>query len=424
MATSLRNLDPASAASPAPACRFCSTPLRRSLVDLGVSPPSNAYLKPEDLARPETFYPLHARVCERCFLVQIEAFQRPDEIFDGYRYFSSYSSSWLRHCEIYAGQTIERFGLDARSQVVEVASNDGYLLQYFKARGIPVLGIEPASNVAEFARTRGIPTHARFFGSATAEDLRRDGIGADLLAGNNVLAHVPELNDFVRGLSLLLNPGGVLTMEFPHLLRLMAETQFDTIYHEHFSYFSLLTVERLFARHGIALFDVEELPTHGGSLRIYGAPAASGRPVCAAIGALKARERDAGLDRLAAYAGFAREVHRVKRDLLRFMVDARDAGKSVVGFGAAAKGNTLLNYCGIGPELLDYVVDSSPHKQGLFLPGSRIAIHAPERILRTQPDYVLILPWNLKHEISAEAEFIRDWGGKFVVPIPRLEILP
>jgi SAM-dependent methyltransferase len=404
-------------------CRFCKSPLETTFLDLGTQPPSNSYLHAVDLSRMEPFYPLHAYVCSDCHLVQLEQFQTPKEIFGDYAYFSSYSASWLNHAETYCDAMIERFDLGAVNQVVEIASNDGYLLQYFVKRDVPVLGVEPAANVAQVAENKGVPTRVAFFGRSTAEELVADGLSADLLVGNNVLAHVPDLNDFVAGLKILLKPDGVLTMEFPHLLQLMNGNQFDTIYHEHFSYFSLLSVERIFAAHGIALFDVEELPTHGGSLRIYGCHANSDRLLGQRVAALKSREIAAGLNTLSAYKGFVEQVKSVKRGLLSFLIKAKEDGKSIAAFGAAAKGNTLLNYCGIGTDMVDYVADSSPHKQGLCLPGSHIPIVDPDRIRQTQPDLLLILPWNLTKEIIAANDFIRAWGGKFVVPIPAVNVI-
>ena len=406
------------------ACRFCAAPLERTMVDLGSSPLANSYLEPADLDRAEPFYPLCVFVCERCWLAQLPAVATPEQIFGDYAYFSSYSTSWLEHARRYCAAMTERFGLGAASQVIEVASNDGYLLRHFVERGVPVLGIEPAANVAAAALAAGIPTEVRFFGRAAAEDLVARGFGADLLLGNNVLAHVPDLNDFVAGLALLLSPAGVLTMEFPHLARLVAENQFDTIYHEHFSYFSLVAVERVFAAHGLALFDVEELPTHGGSLRIYAQRAATGtRPRTNAVDALAARERAAGLETAAYYDAFGARVRETKRKLLDFLIRERRAGRTIVGYGAPAKGNTLLVYCGVRADFLDYTVDRSPHKQGRYLPGSRIPILAPERIFETRPDYVLILPWNLRQEIAGQMAGIRDWGGRFVVAVPELEVL-
>jgi SAM-dependent methyltransferase len=413
------------AAGPDHRCRFCANPLAHSMVDLGMSPLSNAYLRADRLQQMEPFYPLHALVCERCFLVQLGEFASPERIFSDYAYFSSYSDSWLRHAREYVDTISARLGLDERSQVVEIASNDGYLLQYFVERGIPVLGIEPAANVARAAEERGVPTLVRFFGAELARELVEQGTRADLIVGNNVLAHVPALNDFVAGLRLLLAPRGVVTMEFPHLLRLLEENQFDTIYHEHFSYFSFTTVEAVFSAHELVLFNVEELPTHGGSLRIHARHRADEtRRVGPAVEALRRREQGYGVTRLETYTRFSERAKATKRRLLDFLIRAKEEGHSVVGYGAAAKGNTLLNYCGIGLDFLDYVVDRSPHKQGLYLPGTHIPIHAPERIEQTRPDYVLILPWNLAEEIMEQMAGIRAWGGRFVVPIPEVRVLP
>jgi 2-polyprenyl-3-methyl-5-hydroxy-6-metoxy-1,4-benzoquinol methylase len=354
----------------------------------------------------------------------LEEFESPAHIFSDYAYFSSYSDSWLKHAEDYADQMVKRFGFNARSQVVEIASNDGYLLQYFVKRGIPVLGIEPAANVAAVAEKKGVPTLVRFFGTETASELAAENKQADLLLGNNVLAHVPDLNDFVRGMARLLKDEGVITMEFPHLLRLMAENQFDTIYHEHFSYFSFLTVEKVFAAHKIVLFDVEEISTHGGSLRIFGRHASDGsKPVCARVSKLRETEIAAGLDRIETYKAFAEQIKATKRALLRFLIDAKEQGKRVVGYGAPAKGNTLLNYCGVRTDFVEYTVDRSPHKQGMYLPGIHIPIFPPDRIAATRPDYVLILPWNIKEEIMEQMSHVRSWGGKFVVPIPKVRLL-
>lgn len=405
-------------------CRFCGAPLRITFCDLGLSPLSNAFVRSEDLARGEMFHPLHAFVCDACFLVQLEEFESPSRIFSDYVYFSSYSDSWLAHCRAYATEISASLALDTNHRVVEVASNDGYLLRFFAEQGIPVLGIEPAANVAEVARAAGIETISRFFGRELAHELVTSGCRADLLIGNNVLAHVPDINDFVAGLQIALAPEGTLTMEFPHLLRLVEEVQFDTIYHEHFSYLSLLAVERIFAAHRLAITDVRQLPTHGGSLRIYATHEARGIAPSSAVHAVRALERDAGLDRIDTYTHFAARVEACKRNLLRFLIDAREAGKSVVGYGAPAKGNTLLNYAGIRSDLLAYTVDRSPHKQGLFLPGTRIPVFAPERIAETRPDYVLILPWNLRDEIMSQLAFIREWGGRFVTPIPDVRIWP
>ena len=379
------------------------------------------------MSRMEPFYPLHAYVCDKCFLVQLDEFVSPEVIFgDGaYAYFSSYSDSWLDHVRAYAKLVTERFGLGTHSRVVELASNDGYLLQWFVKQGIPVLGVEPAANTAKVAEERGIRTVVRFFGTETARDLAAQGMHADLLLGNNVLAHVPNLNDFVGGMKILLKPAGVITMEFPHLQRLMEENQFDTIYHEHFSYFSFVTVERVFAAHGLTLFDVEELPTHGGSLRIFARHAADAtKPVSQRVASLRAREKALGYENVATYAGFGERVKETKRKLLTFLIEAKRAGKHVVGYGAPGKGNTLLNYCGIRTDFLDYTVDRSPHKQGRFLPGTRIPICHPGRIAETKPDYVVILPWNLKDEIADQMSHVRSWGGRFVVPIPEVTVLP
>lgn len=405
-------------------CRFCATPLTHTFVDLGMSPLSNAYLTIQQARRMEAFYPLHAFVCGSCFLVQLEEFESPQQIFSDYAYFSSYSDSWVEHARRYAQAMGQRWRLGAASQVVEIASNDGYLLRHFKERGISVMGVEPAANVAAVAQQAGIPTRVEFFGVDCASRMAAESLCADLLVGNNVLAHVPDINDFVGGLKILLKPDGVITMEFPHLLRLMRGNQFDTIYHEHFSYLSLLAVERIFAAHGLLLFDVEELPTHGGSLRIYARHEADGsKPVKETVALLRDQERQAGLGELRTYAAFAESVKETKRALLDFLIGAKREGKSVVGYGAPAKGNTLLNYCGIRGDFIDYTVDRSPHKQGKFLPGTHIPIHHPDKIRETRPDYVLILPWNIKEEVTEQMADIRLWGGKFVVPIPRVEVL-
>ncbi|HEV8580054.1 MAG TPA: class I SAM-dependent methyltransferase [Thermoanaerobaculia bacterium] len=406
------------------ACRFCGAPLSHVFVDLGASPLANSYLEPEDLGKAEPFYPLCVYVCDQCFLVQLPEEEKAEAIFSDYAYFSSYSESWLRHAETYAHAMIDRFGLGASHQVIEIASNDGYLLRWFKERGIPVLGIEPARNVAAAAEEAGIPTLVKFFGEATARELAAAGTRADLLVGNNVLAHVPDLNDFVAGLKVLLAPSGVLTMEFPHLLRLMEEDQFDTIYHEHYSYFSFTTVRKVFAAHGMTLFDVEELSTHGGSLRIYTKhDEDDSKSTGERVGDLLVREETARLGCLPTYRSFDERVRRVKRGLLRFLIQAKEEGKSIAAYGAPAKGNTLLNYCGIRTDFIDYTVDRSPHKQGRYLPGTRIPIHAPDRLREARPDYVLILPWNLKEEIVEQMADVRSWGGRFVVAIPEVRIL-
>jgi hypothetical protein len=406
-----------------PRCRFCDSPLRRTLVDLGMSPLCESYLSADELNRMEPFYPLRVYVCESCYLAQLEEYVSPEKIFREYAYFSSYAETWLRHAESYAQTMVERFGIGRGSFVVEVASNDGYLLRYFVEKGIPVLGIEPARNVAQAAIDKGIPTLVEFFGERLAAELASSGKRADLLIGNNVLAQVPALNDFVRGFKVLLGPRGVATLEFPHLVRLMEDNQFDTIYHEHFSYFSMLAVERVFADHGLRVFDVDELPTHGGSLRIYARHAEDGtKPVTDSIGRLIEREKAAGLTCMETYAAFDEKVRETKRRLLEFLIDVKRKGKSVCGYGAPGKGNTLLNYCGIRTDFLDYTVDRNPYKQGKFTPGTHISIFPPERIQETRPDYVLILPWNFKDEIMEQNAHIRDWGGKFVVPIPETRI--
>jgi 2-polyprenyl-3-methyl-5-hydroxy-6-metoxy-1,4-benzoquinol methylase len=404
-------------------CRFCGAVLRYTFVDLGMSPLANAYLTPAQLRHMEPFYPLHVYVCEKCFLVQLEEFEHPENIFRDYAYFSSYSSTWLQHARAYVDMATQRFGLGKHSQVIEIASNDGYLLQYFAAKGIPVLGIEPAANVAAAAKAKGVPTLVQFFGEHMACLLENDGVKADLLVGNNVLAHVPRLNDFVKGLKILLKPHGVITLEFPHLLRLMAENQFDTIYHEHFSYFSLKTATTIFAAHGLTLFDVEELPTHGGSLRIYVRHSENAsHPIDRRVADVLAKEEAAGFTCLEHYLSFARQVEATKRQLLDFLISVKREGKSIVGYGAPAKGNTLLNYCGVRSDFLDYTVDLSPHKQNQFLPGTHIPIYHPERIRQTKPDYVLILPWNLKDEIMEQLSYIRQWGAQFVAPIPAVRV--
>ncbi len=405
------------------ACRLCGAALTQTFVDLGETPLANSYLSEADLARPEPRYPLHARVCQECFLVQVASVVPPEEIFGDYAYFSSYSTTWVEHAKRFAKASIARFALDADSRVVEVASNDGYLLRHFVAAGIPVLGVEPAGNVAAAAQAVGVPTEVRFFGQEVARDLVAREAGADLLVANNVLAHVPDLNDFVAGLRALLNPAGVLSVEFPHLLRLIEQVQFDTIYHEHFCYFSFLSVEQVFNKHGLLVFDVERLSTHGGSLRVLacrgGGQARAEGP---AVEDLRRLEHARGLDRLDTYDGFAAKVAAVKEGLVRFLRDAKAEGKNVVAYGAAAKGNTLLNTCGIDEELIAYAVDRNPHKQSHYLPGSHLPICPPQRVFETKPDYLLILPWNLRDEIVASMADIRAWGGRFVIPIPEVEV--
>ena len=404
-----------------PHCQGCGAPLTRTLVDLGVMPLANSFVKP-DRRNPEPVYPLHARVCDQCLLVQVDTVVPPGEIFSDYLYFSSYSDSWLAHARLYAAMAIERFALDRTSMVIEIASNDGYLLTNFVAAGIPCLGIEPAANVARAATARGVPTEVAFFSAETARRLAAQGHRADLLAAKNVLAHVPDINDFVAGIALLLKPEGVFTVEFPHLMNLISQVQFDTIYHEHFTYLSLLALERVFARHGLRVFDVEEIPTHGGSLRVFVCHNASERTELPGAAAVRAREMQAQLDRPEGYAGFAERVDRVRRDLLAFLDTARAEGRSVAAYGAAAKGNTLLNYCGIGSDRIAFVADRSTAKQGLLLPGSRIPVRAPEAIFAAKPDYVLILPWNLIDELSDQLAAISTWGGRLVTAIPRLQV--
>ncbi|MDP4025857.1 class I SAM-dependent methyltransferase [Methylobacterium sp. NEAU 140] len=405
-----------------PCCRACGTELSRTVADLGLSPLANAYVPPERARRGEAFYPLHAYVCEACWLVQLEAFETPEAIFSDYAYFSGFSSGWLRHAERYVAAMTERFRLERDSKVVEVASNDGYLLQYFVARGVPVLGVEPAANVAAVACERGVPSEVAFFGRVTAERLKAEGHAADLMAANNVLAHVPDILDFVAGFAVLLKPDGAGTFEFPHLLRMIEHKQFDTIYHEHFSYLSLGVVSGILERSGLRVFDVEELPTHGGSLRVFFCHQASAHARTPAVEQILASEQAGGLFAAEGYARFAADVVSIKCAALEFLIQERRAGRRVVGYGAAAKGNTFLNYCGIGPELVEAVADRSPHKQGTLLPGSRIPVIAPEALLEMRPDTVLILPWNLKAEIMAEMSAIRGWGGRFVTMIPELAV--
>lgn len=404
-------------------CRFCGRSLEHTFANLGMSPFANSYIKPTQLNQVERFYPLHALVCDGCFLVQLQEFESPEAIFGDYAYFSSFSDSFLQHAKAYVNMVVDRFRLNSKSQVVEIASNDGYLLQYFIEKSIPVLGVEPAANVAEAAMKRGIPSLVKFFGTGTALEMKNEGRQADLLIGNNVLAHVPDLNDFVRGIKMVLKPEGIVTMEFPHLVRLMEDGLFDTIYHEHFSYFSFFTAEQVFAKHGLVLFDVEEVPTHGGSLRIYGRHAEQGA-LCVGprVTELKQREKDFGLDRLESYLAFSGRVTQVKRNLLRFLIDVKDANKTIAAYGAPAKGNTLLNYCGIGTEFIDYTMDRSPHKQGQCLPGSHIPILSPDAARETKPDYLLILAWNLKDEVMEQMKFVREWGGRFVVPLPEVTV--
>ncbi|OXM84345.1 class I SAM-dependent methyltransferase [Paenibacillus rigui] len=404
-------------------CRFCGSLVKHTFVDLGVSPLANSFVNDGGLHQMEPFYPLHAFVCEACFLVQLGQFESPNHIFNHYLYFSSYSSSWLLHAEQYADMAINRFRLHKDSQVIEAASNDGYLLQYFQQRGIRTLGIEPAQNLAQISTDKGIPTRARFFGRELAGELVQEGVRADLIVANNVLAHVPDLHDFVAGFKLLLQPDGVVTIEFPHLLQLIINRQFDTIYHEHFSYFSLGTVSRILAQHQLQVVDVEELVTHGGSLRLFVKHEQPHNEIHPNVASVLQKEQDHGLHQLQTYVQFGALVVQMKLDIMQFFLEACQGKRSIAGYGAPAKGNTLLNYCGIGKELLPYTVDRNPHKQGQLLPGSRIPVKDPEEIKRTRPDYVLILPWNLKEEIMDECAYIREWGGQFVVLVPEVQVL-
>jgi SAM-dependent methyltransferase len=407
-----------------PACRSCAAPLRHTFVDLGTSPLANSFLTEEQLREGELFLPLHAFVCERCFLVQLEEYETPAGIFSDYVYFSSVSESWVQHARTYVEGVIPRLGLGADSSVVEIASNDGYLLQWFVEAGVPVLGIEPAANVAVVAEEKSIPSLVEFFGSELATRLAAERKRPDLIIGNNVLAHTPELNDFVEGLRILLAPDGTITMEFPHLLRLIQETQFDTIYHEHFSYLSLVSVERFFGEHGLRLYDVEELRSHGGSLRIYACHEDSSFEASEQLVELRAREDAAGLRELDTYTSFGTRVRVLKRELLEFLLQAKRDGKVVVGYGAAAKGVTMVNYCGVRSDLLAYVADLSEHKQGLYMPGSRIPVVPPTQVDVTRPDYVLILAWNLKDEIMRQLAHVSDYGTRFVTPVPHVEVHP
>lgn len=405
-------------------CRSCGTKLEHTFVDLGMSPLCESYVSLNGLNQMEPFYPLHVYVCHNCFLVQLEEYVKAEDIFSEYAYFSSYSDSWLEHAKKYTDMIVERLNLDSQSKVIELASNDGYLLQYFVGKGIPALGIEPAANVAAVAEKKGVPTIVKFFGITTAQELVDESGKVDLIIGNNVLAQVPDLNDFVGGMKIVLKPQGVITLEFPHLMQLINQNQFDTIYHEHFSYFSLVAVEKIFAMHDLRLFDVEELPTHGGSLRVYACHADDRtKPASDRVVELRNREENAGFYRLEHYFTFGEQVKETKRKLLEFLIKAKREGKSIAGYGAPGKGNTLLNYCGIRTDFIDYTVDRNPYKQGKFLPGTHIPIYDPQRIVETKPDYLLILPWNFKDEIMDQMSGIRKWGGKFVVPIPEVKIL-
>jgi 2-polyprenyl-3-methyl-5-hydroxy-6-metoxy-1,4-benzoquinol methylase len=404
-------------------CRFCDTLLTETFVDLGMSPLCEDHVKPEELKQMEPFYPLHAYVCSKCFLVQVEEFASPSDIFTDYAYFSSYSDSWLKHIKKYTDDVLERFEITNKSLVAELASNDGYLLQYFLEKEIPVLGIEPAANVAKFAIEKGIRTEVKFFGVKTAKELVARYGKADLLIGNNVLAHVPDINDFVSGMKVFLKPEGTITMEFPNLMKLVQGNQFDTIYQEHFSYLSFTTVDQIFSHHGLTLFDVEELPTHGGSIRIYAKHKEdSSKEISERVPRMHALEKKAGMRSLNYYTDFKERVKETKWKVLEFLIKAKRDNKTVVGYGAPGKGNTLLNYCGVRTDFIDYTVDRNPHKQGNYLPGTLIPIYHPDKIKETQPDYVFILPWNLKDEIMDQLSFITEWGGQFVVPIPELTV--
>jgi hypothetical protein len=405
-------------------CRFCGTVLEDTVVDLGMSPLCESFLAAEQLDKMEPFFPLQVWVCRKCFLVQLTEYVQVEEIFTEYAYFSSFSTAWLKHAEDYVDMISKRAGLGSNSFVVELASNDGYLLQYFVKKGIPCLGIEPAANVAKSAREKGVETDVLFFGVGTAKELAAKRPKADLVLGNNVLAQVPDINDFVAGIPIILKPTGTVTFEFPHLQKLFDENQFDTIYHEHFSYFSLISVEQIFAKHGLTVFDVEELWTHGGSLRIYARPAAdTSRPVTDRVNALRAREEAAGYRKLETYTRFEQRVRETKRKILDVLIEAKRAGKVIAGYGAPGKGNTLLNYCGIRTDFIDFTVDRNPYKHGRFLPGTHIPIFPPSKIEEVKPDYIFILPWNLKNEIMTQLAHAREWGAKFIVPIPEATVI-
>ena len=405
-------------------CRYCAEPLQRTFVDLGMSPLCQTHLDADALDKSEEFFPLHVFICERCLLVQLQQHVTPDRIFTEYAYFSSYVDTLLRHAEAYCEAMTSRFGLNATSRVVEVASNDGYLLQYFVRRGIPVTGIEPAANVAKAAESRGVPTVVRFFGVETAAALAAEGLRADLLLGNNVLPHVPDLHDFVGGLKILLNAGGLITIDFQHLMRMMQGNQFDTIYQEHYSYLSFTLVRKLFAHHGLDVFDVEEISTHGGSLRVFACHAGEGRhPITSRVADMLALEESAGMGQIAHYVGFGERVKQTKRKLLECLITAKREGKTIAGYGAAGKTNTLLNYCGIRTDFIDYTVDRNPYKQGKFLPGTHIPVHPPERIRETRPDYLFVGPWNIQQEVIEQTSYIREWGGQWIIPIPDVAIV-
>ena len=408
----------------APPCRFCGAGLRRTVVDLGMSPLCESFLAADELDRMEPFYPLNVRICDSCLLVQLPEYVAPEEIFTEYAYFSSYSDSFVQHAADYVDDVVRRLGLGKESFVVEVASNDGYLLQHFVARGIPVLGVEPAQNVAAAAVERGVPTRVTFFGEEAAEELLREDRRADLIIGNNVLSQAPHLNDFVAGIRTLLSPSGTVTVEFPHLMRLLEANLFDTIYHEHFTYFSLLTAERVFAAQGLTVVDLDEISTHGGSLRLYLEHGDRGTPASEAVESFRRREDEAGLGSIAPYDAFRDRIEETKRQLLDFLVTAKRSGKSIVGYGAPGKANTLLNYCGIRTDFVDYTVDRNPYKHGRFTPGTHIPIFPPERLAETKPDIIWILPWNLKDEIVEQLSYARGWGASFVVAVPELAVIP
>ncbi|MGI0022573.1 MAG: methyltransferase domain-containing protein [Nitrososphaeraceae archaeon] len=405
-------------------CRFCNATLTQVFVDLGMSPLANSFLNADELNRVESFYPLRAFVCNECLLVQLEEYESPEHIFTNYVYFSSYSETWLRHVEDYVNTMIKRFGFDKNSQIIEIASNDGYLLQHFKKRNIPILGIEPAANIAKVAEKKGIPTIIKFFGTETAKELVLEGKKADLLLAVNVMPHVPNLKDFIAGMKILLKPSGIISAQFSaYVLQLIQQNEFDTVYHEHFSYFSLLSIQKILSSHGLVVFDVEELPIHGGSLRIYVKHAENDAiSVSQSVHNLIEKEKQFGLTDIATYTNFQERVNMVKQNILNFLIDAKNANKKIVCYGAPAKGNTLLNYCGIGSDFVDYTVDINPHKQGLYLPGTHIPVKSPDKIRETKPDYLLILPWNLKDEVMTQMSYVRNWGGKFVVLIPEVKI--
>lgn len=405
-------------------CRFCGSKLHNTFVNLGMSPLANSYIKSEDLDKGEKFYPLHAYVCEKCFLVQLEEFESPEKIFSDYAYFSSYSDGWLKHSEEYVNMIIKRLGLTKESNIMEIASNDGYLLQYFVKRGIPVLGIEPAENVAKVAEEKGVKTLVGFFGVETAKKIVKTNIKADLLLGNNVLAHVPNINDFVKGMKIALKDNGVITMEFPHLLNLIKLNQFDTIYHEHFSYLSFTSANSIFEEHGLKMIDVDKIPTHGGSIRIFATHKENElQHISDNVDSLLREEESFGIRDIEMYLRYSESVKKTKRNLLEFLIKEKNNGKSIVAYGAPAKGNTLLNYCGIREDMIDYTVDRSPYKQGKYLPGTHIEVRSVNEIKVTKPDFLVILPWNLKEEIMGQNAYIKEWGGRFVTFIPEVSVI-